>query len=174
MPRLMTVAIIGDSEATNADELLFAEKLGEELARMGVVVVTGGRGGIMEAVCRGAKKAGGITVGILPGFDKNEANKFVDIVIPTGIGWARNQIVALMADLIIAIGGRSGTLSELAYAWMYNKPIVAVKGFGGWSEKLAGSKIDDRRNDIIHSAARVEDVIEIVEKFKKQMEKLDS
>lgn len=169
MPRAAIVAIIGDSETTNVEELTFAEKLGEELARMGFVIITGGRGGVMEAVCRGAKRAGGITVGILPGFGKDEANEFVDIVIPTGIGWARNQIVVLAADLVIAIGGKSGTLSELAYAWMYNKPIIAIRGFGGWSESLAGKRIDDRRGDVVYSAESVEDVTRIAKELKIKM-----
>lgn len=159
------VAVIGDSETENEDEIRFAEKLGEELAKIGLAIISGGRGGIMEAVSRGAKRAGGLTIGILPGFTKEEANRYIDIVIPTGIGWARNQIVVLSGDVVIAIGGGSGTLSEIAYAWMYNKPIIAVVGFGGWSEKLAGRKIDDRRPDKIYVARSVDDVISIVKRI---------
>lgn len=167
MKRTKIVAIIGDSETENTDELTFAERLGEELARMGIAIVCGGRGGVMKAVCRGAKKVGGITIGILPGFTKDEANEYIDIAIPTGIGWARNQIVVLTGDLVIAIGGRSGTLSELAYAWMYDKPVIAVRGFGGWSERLAGKKIDERRGDIIHPAESLEDVLRLVKRLLK-------
>ncbi len=152
------IAVVGDSETDNLEELKFAEKVGKLIAKKGFVLVCGGRGGVMEAAARGAKRVGGITVGILPGFTKEEANPFIDIVVLTGIGWARNQIVVLSADAVIAIGGRSGTLSEIAYAWMYNKPICAVIGFGGWSEKLAGKRIDDRRNDMIYVAKTISDV----------------
>ncbi len=154
------IGVIGDSECTQSRECEFAEKLGEELGKLGVIVLSGGRGGIMEAVFQGAKKTGGITVAILPSRDKSEANVYSDIVIPTGMGWTRNSLVALASDIIIAIGGKSGTLSELAFSWMYGKPIIAVVGFGGWSEKLAGKKIDDRRNDVIHPCGSVKCVIE--------------
>ncbi len=160
-----TIAIIGDSETKNTNELKFAEKLGEELAKMGYIIITGGRGGIMEAVCRGAKRAGGTTIAILPGTSREEANPYVDIAIPTGLGWARNQLVVLAGDVVVAIGGKSGTLSEIAYAWMYNKPIIAVKGFGGWSEKLAGKAVDERRKDIILVAESVDDVIRLLGKI---------
>ena len=158
------IGVIGDSECNKSGECEFAEKLGEELGKLGVIVLSGGKGGIMEAVFRGAKKGGGLTVAILPSSEKSEANVFSDIVIPTGMGWTRNSIVALSSDLIIAIGGKSGTLSELAFSWMYGKPIIAVVGFGGWSEKLAGKKIDDRRDDFIYPCDSVECVIDVTRK----------
>ncbi|MHA1590433.1 MAG: TIGR00725 family protein [Candidatus Njordarchaeales archaeon] len=159
------VGIIGDSETDNYEELEFAEKLGEELAKRGYAIICGGRGGVMEAVAKGAKKYGGLTIGILPGFDKSEANPYIDVVIPTGLGWARNSIVALAADIIVAIGGKSGTLSEIAYAWMYGKKIIAVKNFGGWAQKLAGSRIDERRDDFILPATTVKEVISYISSF---------
>ncbi|MHA1616955.1 MAG: TIGR00725 family protein [Candidatus Njordarchaeales archaeon] len=162
---LPLIGIIGDSETSNQDESRFAEKLGEEIAKKGYILICGGRGGVMEAAAKGAKRFGGITVGILPGFSKDEANPYIDIALPTGLGWARNSIVVLASDVIIAIGGKSGTLSEIAYAWMYGKPIIAVKGFGGWSEKLAGSRIDERRKDYIIPARTVEEIIRYLEKF---------
>lgn len=162
---LRVVSVIGDSETSDKGEIKFAEKLGTMLAERGYVILTGGRGGVMEAVCKGAKQAGGITVAILPSADKAEANPYVDIPIPTGLGWARNQIVVLGGDVIIAIGGRSGTLSEIAYAWMYNKPIIAVPRFGGWSMLLGGKKVDDRRKDKIFVANTVEEVIKKVEEI---------
>ena len=159
------VAVIGDSEVVDSEELEFAEKLGFELAKRGYIILTGGLGGIMEAVSRGAKKAGGITLGIIPMADKSFANEYVDIVIPTGMGWTRNSLVALTADVVVAIGGKSGTLTEIAYAWMYNKPVIAVKKFGGWAEKLADKKIDDRRGDKIFGAETIDDVVTLVENF---------
>jgi len=164
------VSVIGDSETEDPEELRFAEELGRELARRGYVVLTGGRGGVMMAVCKGAKSAGGITVAVLPSTRKEEANPYVDIAIPTGILWARNQIVVLGGDVVVAIGGKSGTLSEIAYAWMYDKPIIAVRRFGGWAAKLAGGKVDDRRRDRIIPADTVGDVVRAIEKILKSRE----
>jgi len=83
----------------------------------------------MEAACRGAKEAGGLTIGILPGKDKNDANSFVDIALPTSIGYARNAIVACSADIIIALPGSHGTRSEISYGMVYKRPILDC---GGW------------------------------------------
>jgi uncharacterized protein (TIGR00725 family) len=93
------------------------------------VVVCGGLGGVMEAACRGAKDAGGTTVGILPGSDRAAANPFVDVAIPTGLGEARNALVVRAADALIAVGGGYGTLSEIALALKAGKPVVGV---GTW------------------------------------------
>jgi len=167
--RKIVVGVIGDSEVYNKEELIFAEKLGEELAKKGYIIITGGRTGIMEAVSKGAKKAGGLSIGILPSAYKEEANPYVDIPIPTNLGWARNTIVPLAADVVIAIGGRAGTLIEMCYSWIYSKPIIGVIGFGGWSEKLAGKRIDDRRQDVIHPAKTVEEILQIMERLIKTL-----
>ena len=159
---LKVIGIVGDSEVKNEEELRFVEELSYKLAIMGFVILTGGLGGIMEAASRGAKKGRGLVLGIIPTLNKSDANKYVDIVIPTGMGWTRNSLVALTADLLIAIGGKSGTLSEIAYAWMYGKPIIAVRKFGGWAEKLAGKRIDERRDDVIYAADSVEEVLQII------------
>jgi uncharacterized protein (TIGR00725 family) len=94
-----------------------------------VVLICGGLGGVMEAACRGAKQTGGTTVGILPGDDRSAANPYVDIVIPTGLGEARNAVVVRSADALIAIGGAYGTLSEIAFALKAGKLVV---GLGTW------------------------------------------
>jgi uncharacterized protein (TIGR00725 family) len=94
-----------------------------------VVLVTGGLGGVMEAACKGARGAGGTTVGILPGTDRSAANPFVDVAIPTGLGEARNALVVRAADALIAIGGAYGTLSEIAFALKAGKGVV---GLGTW------------------------------------------
>ena len=106
-----------------------AEAVGRELAARGVVVVCGGLGGVMEAACRGAKEAGGHTVGILPGADRAAANPFVDRAVPTGLGEARNALVVRAADALIAVGGGYGTLSEIALALKAGKRVV---GLGSW------------------------------------------
>jgi len=119
------IAVCGPHEAT-PDELQLAEQVGELLARAGHAVVCGGRGGVMEAVCRGAKRAGGITLGILPGVDPTQANPWVDYPICTGIGEARNLAVVATGQAVIAIGGGLGTLSEIAFALKLGRPVVLL------------------------------------------------
>jgi uncharacterized protein (TIGR00725 family) len=123
------VAVVGPNEGT-AEELAAAEAVGRELAGRGAVVVCGGLGGAMEAVCRGASEAGGATVGILPGGDRAAANRYVDIAIPTGLGEARNVVVVRAADALVAVGGGYGTLSEVALALKAGKPVVSL---GSWN-----------------------------------------
>ncbi|MFI5253554.1 MAG: TIGR00725 family protein [Bacteroidota bacterium] len=146
--RHLQVSIIGDADATPRACAL-AEKIGAMFAGHGITVVTGGRGGIMEAANRGAVKAGGITIGIIPGHDISKANEWCTVVIPTDLGQARNVLTALAGDAVIVLGGGAGTLSEIAFAWMYNKPILTMKGLSGWSEKLGDTVIDHRRTDPI-------------------------
>ena len=103
--------------------------MGRLLAERGAVLVCGGLGGTMEAACRGAKQAGGTTVGLLPGGSRSEANRFVDVAIPTGLGEARNALVVRAADAVVAVGGGYGTLSEIALALRAGKRVV---GLGTW------------------------------------------
>jgi uncharacterized protein (TIGR00725 family) len=110
-----------------------AESVGRELAQRGVVVVCGGLGGAMEAACRGAKEAGGTTVGLLPGADRRQANPYVDVAVATGLGEARNALVARTADALVAVGAGYGTLSEIALALRAGKRVV---GLGSW--EIAG------------------------------------
>jgi uncharacterized protein (TIGR00725 family) len=119
------VSVIGGSAATD-EQIAWAEAVGRLLAKNDIVLVCGGLGGIMEAACRGAKAAGGMTIGILPSADRNDANPFVDIPIVTGIGYARNAAVAYSGQAVIAIGGSSGTLSEIAYATVKRIPVVTL------------------------------------------------
>ena len=104
-----------------------AEDVGRELARRGVTVACGGLTGIMEAVCRGAKSAGGVTIGILPGRAAADANNYVDIPIVTNMGYSRNAIVVYTGRAIIAVGGAYGTLSEIGYALGEGIPVVGLK-----------------------------------------------
>lgn len=120
-----TIAVIGGSRATDR-ELKLAEETGREIALAGAVLVCGGLGGVMEAACRGAESAGGITVGILPGDHRSSANSFVAIPVVTGIGYARNAIVARTAQAVIAIGGSYGTLSEISYALQSGIPVIGI------------------------------------------------
>lgn len=106
-----------------------ALRVGREIARLGHILVCGGLGGVMEAACRGAKEAGGLTVGILPGPSKDAANRWVDVVIATDMGHARNVIIVHSSDGLIAISGGPGTLSEIAIALKTSKPVVSLKSF---------------------------------------------
>jgi uncharacterized protein (TIGR00725 family) len=103
--------------------------VGRLLAERGAVLVCGGLGGTMEAACRGAQQAGGTTVGLLPGGSRSDANPFVDVAIPTGLGEARNALVVRAADVVVAVGGGYGTLSEIALALKAGKRVV---GLGSW------------------------------------------
>ncbi|RME12309.1 MAG: TIGR00725 family protein [Aquificota bacterium] len=122
------VAVIGSSTAEpESEEYQLAYQLGREIAKRGLIVVCGGRGGVMEAVCRGAKEEGGLTVGILPSYTGEEANPYVDIKIRTGMNWNRNPLVVASGDVVVAIGGNWGTLSEIAYALILGKPIIGCR-----------------------------------------------
>jgi len=120
------VAVIGSSNSTD-EEFSVAHYVGRELAQRGIGVVCGGRSGVMEAVCKGAKEVGGLTIGIMPSYDGHEANPYVDVKINTGMSWNRNPIVVASGDMVIAIGGHYGTLSEIAYALILGKYIVGYK-----------------------------------------------
>ena len=122
----MIIAVIGGSSPTNPDHIRLAEEVGRELANRGVALVCGGLSGIMEAACRGAKSAGGTTIGILPGRSSRDANSYVDIPIVTTMGFSRNVIVVHTGDAVIAIGGAFGTLSEIAHALGDGIPVVAL------------------------------------------------
>ena len=128
----------GSGEAPAAD-LDAAERVGRALAERGAVVVCGGRGGVMEAACRGAKEGGGTTVGILPGHDRADANPYLGVAVPTGLGEARNALVVRAADALIAVGGAWGTLSEIALAKRAGKRVV---GIGTWELALGGRPVD--------------------------------
>jgi len=123
--RKTTIAVIGAGDASQR-EIARAEEVGRLIAERGAVLVCGGLGGVMEAACRGAKQAGGTTVGILPVYDRNAANPFVDYAVATGLGHARNVIVASSADAVIAVGGKTGTLSEIAFALKNGTTVVAL------------------------------------------------
>ncbi len=161
------VSIIGPN-ADSCTEAMYrlGEILGKSIADSGRIIICGGKGGMMEAVCKGAQQSdnyhSGMTVGILPGYDRSEANAFCDIVIPSGIGYTRNSLVVSSGDVIIAVAGGVGTLTEIAFAWHYHKPLIAITGFGGWSEKLAGQNLDNRREDSIHKAHSVEEAISLI------------
>ncbi len=134
----MIIAVIGDSSCS-MEEAELAETVGEQLAERGATVICGGLGGVMEAVCRGAKSKGGLTIGVLPGEDASMANRYIDIPIVTGVGYARNMAVVKSAQAAIAIGGNYGTLSEIAYALKKGIPVI---GLNTWSLSRNGRGSD--------------------------------
>lgn len=128
------IAVIG-SALCSVQQTIMAEAVGHALAEAGATLICGGGGGVMEAACRGAKKAGGLTIGILPGFHTGDANPFVDIPIVTGLGEARNVIIVRTAQAVIAVGGEFGTLSEIAFALKLGRPVI---GLETWELSKAG------------------------------------
>ena len=122
---------ISGGSACSASTAQLAEETGRRLAEAGVVVITGGLGGVMEAACRGVRAGGGLAVGILPGHSHHEANPHVDVVIVTGLGHARNALVARSSHALIALPGEHGTLSEIALALKMGIPVI---GLGAWGE----------------------------------------
>jgi len=146
-PRPNIVAVIGDGTVSQGSRAWgLAEELGERLVDAGYRVLSGGLGGVMEAVSRGARRsashAPGMVIGLLPGDEPGAANAYVDVSIATGLGHLRNSLVA-HADAVVAIGGGAGTLSEIALAWIHRRMVLAYR-VEGWSGRLAGSRLDDR------------------------------
>jgi uncharacterized protein (TIGR00725 family) len=122
------VGVVGPGEAS-AGELAIAEELGARLVDLGATVVTGGLGGVMEAACRGAKSRRGLTIGLLPGLDRSEANGWVDVAIATGLGELRNALVVRTSDAVVAVGGGAGTLSEIGFALKLGRPVIGIGTF---------------------------------------------
>jgi len=149
MTKYQCVSVIGGSSCT-PQEAAIAEQVGALLAKRDIVVVCGGRGGVMEAVCRGAQKAGGLTVGILPGSDPADGNSYLSLAFPTSLGHARNVLVVQAGQVVIAIGGGYGTLSEIGMALKMQRPVI---GLGTWE---ASNQVYDA--GILH-AQSVEDAV---------------
>ena len=143
MMRPLYVAVCGAGNASPEEEG-WAEDIGRRLAEAGAVVVTGGLGGVMAAAAKGAASASGTAIGILPGLDRDDANTFNSIVIPTGMGEARNTLIVRAADVLIAIGGEFGTLSEIAFALRTEVPVVAL---ASWDLDRTGLDIPVTRAD---------------------------
>jgi hypothetical protein len=139
------VAVIG-AAVCSAQEAALAEEVGRLLAHASAVVLTGGRGGVMEAACRGARQAGGLTVGILPGDDAREANPWVQLPIVTSLGEARNAILIRTAQAVIAVGGEYGTLSEIAFALKFGRPVIGLYTWRGVHQGGASLPIVEARS----------------------------
>ncbi|HEY3352840.1 MAG TPA: TIGR00725 family protein [Polyangia bacterium] len=153
------ITVCGAGRVVDPAVAALAREVGAAIVRSGCTLVCGGMDGVMHAACMGAVEArtlagghGGLIVGITPTACKADANPYCDVVIPTGLGVARNSLVVLAGDAVILVGGGAGTLSEAAFAWQLGRPIVALVPSGGWAASLAGQSIDDRRADWIVAA----------------------
>jgi len=144
------IAVIGGSSCSPEDYSL-AEKVGRLLAKKDIGIICGGMSGVMEAVCKGAHEAGGITIGILPGNDPADANQYVAIPIVTGMGISRNIIIVRSADACIAISGKYGTLSEIAYALQLGKPVITLNS---WNE-IPGTTPSSSAEDAVNLAISI-------------------
>jgi len=166
--RQLTAAVIGDARCSDEDSRL-AETLGEAVIDSGFRLVTGGLDGIMRAASRGARSAhghrSGDVIGILPTYSSNDANEFVEVAICTGMNHARNNIVVASADVVFAVGGKSGTLSEIAFAWKLGKPVIAVGNALGWARSVAGSSIDDRREGHVHGPLSPQQAVRLAQQL---------
>jgi len=142
--RAPRVAVCAPGEASD-EELLLAGAVGRLVAERGCTLVCGGLGGAMAAACRGAQEAGGMTVGIIPGYDDRAANPWVEHVICTGLGQARNALVAATGQVLIAIGGGWGTLSEIALGLRLGRPVVLLSG---WANAFSAEEIRAHVGDL--------------------------
>ena len=160
------IGVIGASDA-DAPILAIAEEVGAAIGQRGWHLLTGGGGGVMAAAGQGFLKGrgdrGGISLGILPWEESAMANDYVEVPIPTGMGFARNAIVARASDGLIAVSGCSGTLSEIAFGWQFGRPIAAMSPSGGWSERLAGERLDTRFNEPIFNATSADEAVSYIE-----------
>lgn len=168
--RAPLITVIGKSERDPNDPvppeaLRAAEEVGRLIAQAGGIVVSGGLSGVMEAVSRGAKQAGGLTIGILPGFDKRDANRWVDIPITTGMGYMRNTLNVRAADAVIMISGGIGTLNELTVAYE-DKPTIILEGTGGWADRMRdvaykGVHLDEGGRNVLRYAATPKEAVDL-------------
>lgn len=141
----------------------FGVSLGRNIANPTRQFVCGGMGGFMEAVCKGVKSSQssflGQTIGILPSSTPQEANQYIDIVLPTGLGIGRNLLVVQAADILIAAGGGAGTLSEIAIAWQLEKQVLCVTKYDGWAKELAGKCLDHRASGLLIPVRSIDEII---------------
>lgn len=140
----INIGVIGSHETTEGN-LKIAEEVGREIAKKGAVLICGGRGGVMRAAAKGCKEAGGLTIGIIPVLDKKQCDcEYLDVVMPTSLGFGRNIFIASACDVLVAINGNYGTMSEVAFALNYERPVVVIKGTGGqriiWLTEYSKSK----------------------------------
>lgn len=154
---MLKIGVIGRSQRVGeelpAHLLRLAEEVGQHIAGHGAVLVNGGMGGVMEHSAKGARLAGGLTIGFLPGSDEKAANPYMDLVFATGMGTLRNVLTARCCDSVVMIGGGVGTLNELTIAYDSSVPVVVLEGTTGWSDRLRSTLYDEHFLDERHVVA---------------------
>ncbi len=144
--RRIQISVVGyDRDSCTEAAYKAAYRVGRAIASSGAVLVCGGRGGVMEAACKGAHDGGGLSLGVIPSSDLGHANASCDLVVATGLGHARDFLVAYSGDAMVIVGGGAGTLIEAAAAYQAGKPLAAVRGTGGVADELAGGYVDQRK-----------------------------
>lgn len=164
------VSVLGGNSAASDEALVQAEELGKAIVDNGWLLCTGGRSGVMEAASIGAQKSESWTgfqiIGILPSETHQDGNKYLDVVLPSGFGLARNALVVRFSDVCVALSGGAGTLSEIALAWQFGRPVAVMSTSGGWSEKLSGMALDHRKPPI----DGFEEVSQVIDWIKHQLD----
>jgi uncharacterized protein (TIGR00725 family) len=158
------IGIIGSNKSMCSPKLYeFGAELGLALANVRRIFVFGGLGGVMEAVCKGVKSSPisfyGQTVGILPDDYGDKTNPYIDTIIPSGIGIARNLVIINSSGILIALGGGAGTLSEIAFAWQRKKKVLCVTLFDGWAKELAGKDLDNRASGLLIPVSSIDEIV---------------
>ena len=167
---MFQVAVIGSASLNQPNHVALAQAVGRAIAEKGYSLVCGGLGGVMLESCRGFKElaSSGRTIGILPSFEETSANKFIDIIVPTGLDIGRNQLVVASGFAVVVIGGGAGTLSEIALASQIGKPIILLKETGGWADKLTDEYLDERGNSRLYHAQSVEQLKHLLTQLETQ------
>jgi len=169
MKRKLHIVVVGsDKDHCSEKAKEIAYEVGKEIAKAGAIILTGGQFGVMEAASKGAQENNGLVVGILPRADKFHGNEYIDVVIPTGIGFARGQALINSADGVIAVEGGTGTLSELCVSYWSKIPTVAIIGSGGTADKFAGQKLDSRERAPIVGVKTAKEAVEYILKNVKE------
>jgi uncharacterized protein (TIGR00725 family) len=163
MGRRLQIAVLGSSqEICTKKEYKMAVEVGEEIAKLGAITLTGGGHGVMEAAMKGAKMHGGLTLGILPWEKMEHYNEWCDVIVATGIGFSRDAINLNSCDGAIIVGGGAGTLNEATYAYIEDIPLVALSTSSGVAKKFAGVYLDERKTERIRSARTPKEAVKKV------------
>ncbi len=161
MTHKLQIAVLGSSKAICTKKAYkIAEQVGEELAKRDCITITGGGGGVMEAALKGAKKENGLTIGIIPWESIKKVNKYADVTIATGIGWSRDAINVNSCDGAIIVHGGAGTLNEVTYGYIREKPMIAIKTSGGMALEIAGKYLDMRKSTKIMTSDTAKNAVE--------------
>jgi len=156
------IAVVGHDAHAKEEHLKIAEQVGKEIAKKNCILVCGGRPrGVADSAAKGTKSENGFTIGILPESDNSKTGKYIDVPILTGMGFARNQIISYTCDAMIAIGGGVGTYCEMAYAYAFSKPIVAIEKLSGKSAELIGKYMDEKNKVKVLKAKDARQAVEL-------------